>query len=47
MDVLDYAGAKMDWCYIPDNKCLESASRGGELQGGALVLMLSMLISVS
>jgi hypothetical protein len=36
MDVSNYAGAKVDWCYIPDNRCLEDALRVGELQGGAL-----------
>ena len=36
MDVLDYAGVKMDWRYIPDNRCLENALCVGELQRGAL-----------
>ena len=36
MDVSDYTGVKMDWRYIPDNRCLENSLRVGELQGGAL-----------
>jgi len=42
MEVSDYAGAKMDWRYIPDSRRLENELRVGELQGGALACSPSL-----